>query len=168
MKTLKNSKVNIMLISLMMLAFLLCWNSQVQAVTPKVEINGTVLSFDVPPTIENGRTLVSLRTVFEAMGAKVSWDSAAMTVTAVKGSTTVILQIGSLVPTINGTVKPIDVAGKIVDGRTLAPLRFVCEAFGGTVGWAEDTQTAIVKTSPPSEAPATSKQGLTVGEDKGF
>ena len=168
METLKNSKVNIMLISLMMLACLLCWSSPVQAAVPKVEINGTTLSFDVPPVIDNGRILVPLRTVFEAMGAKVSWDSATVTVTAVKGSTAVILQIGSLVPTINGNIKPIDVAGKIVDGRTLAPLRFVCEAFGGTVDWEEGTQMAIVKISPPSEVPATPKQGLTVGEDKGF
>lgn len=109
--------------------------------------------------IENGRILVPLRSVFEKMGAKVNWDSATMTVRAVKGSTAVVLQIGSLAPTINGDVKPIDVAGKIVDGRTLAPLRFVCEAFGGTVDWNADTQTATVKNP---------KQGLTVGEDKGF
>ena len=168
MKIIRSSRVKIVLFSLMMLFPLLGWNSPVLAVTPKVEINGRMLSFDVPPTIENGRTLVPLRIVFEAMGAEVSWNSATMQVTAVKGSTTVILQIGSLVPTINGNVKPIDVAGKIVDGRTQAPLRFVCEAFGGTVDWSEDTQTAIVKTSPPSEAPATPKQGLTVGDDKGF
>ncbi|MGE5398022.1 MAG: copper amine oxidase N-terminal domain-containing protein [Chitinophagales bacterium] len=158
MKPIRISKLNIGIFILMMLFPLLGTNGQVQAATPKVEINGATLSFDVPPTIENGRILVPLRTVFEKMGAQVSWDSATATVKAVKGSTVVVLQIGSLTPTINGNVKPIDVAGKTVHGRTLAPLRFVCEAFGGTVNWNADTQTATVKT----------KQGLTVGEDKGF
>lgn len=159
MKMIKINKLNIGLIILVILFPLLVCSSPAQASTPKVEINGSILSFDVSPIIENGRILVPLRAVFETMGAEVNWDSATMTVKAVKGSTTVVLQIGSLAPTINGTVKPIDVAGKIVDDRTLAPLRFVCEAFGGTVDWNADTQTATVKTP---------KQGLTVGEDKGF
>jgi len=139
MKTVGRYMLKIVLFILMMMSPLLGSNSQVAAATPKVDINGATLSFDVPPTIENGRILVPLRAVFEKMGAEVNWDSATATVTAVKGSTAVVLQIGSLAPTINGNVKPIDVAGKIVDGRTLAPLRFVCEAFGGTVDWNADT-----------------------------
>lgn len=115
---------------------------------PKVVLDGTQLTFDVPPIIENGRTLVPLRAIFEAMGAEVKWDPQTATVTAVKGNTTVVMKIGSLEPTINGVVKPIDVAGKIVNDRTLAPLRFVCEAFGGAVEWAKDTQTATIKSAP--------------------
>jgi len=155
MKARKSKAIRILLC--MMLLFW-CWSIPAQATAPKVEINGTTLNFDVAPVIVDGRILVPIRAVFEAMGAAVSWEQATMTATAVKGSTTVVLQIGSLAPTINGTIKPIDVAGKIVDDRTLAPLRFVCEAFGGTVEWNADTQTAVVKI----------KQGLTVGEDKGF
>lgn len=128
-----------------------------QATVPKVILDGTTLSFDVPPTIENGRTLVPLRAIFEAMGAKVSWDDATMTVTAIRGSTTVVLRIESLAPTINGIVKPIDVAGKIVNARTLAPLRFICEAFGGTVDWIGDTQTASIKSADSSQAPSSAQ-----------
>lgn len=115
--------------------------------TPKVILDGINVSFDVPPSIENGRVMMPLRAIFEAMGAKVSWDSNTMTATAVKGNTTVVFKIGSLEPMVNGIVKPIDVAGKVVGGRTLAPLRFVCEAFGGTVEWAADTQTVIIKSA---------------------
>ena len=47
----------------------------------RVVLDGEALRFDVPPVIRNGRTLVPLREVFEAMGAEVSWDGDAQTVT---------------------------------------------------------------------------------------
>jgi competence protein ComEC len=115
---------------------------------PSVTLNGQQLSFDVPPTIDNGRTLVPLRAIFEAMGATVTCDQDTRTATAIKGDTTVVLQIGSTSPTINGQVKHLDVPAKIVDGRTLAPLRFVGEAFGGTVDWNQASQIASITAVP--------------------
>ena len=110
----------------------------------RVIVDGKALSFDVPPQITNGRTLVPLRVIFEEMGATLEWDAATQTVTAKKGDTTVVLSIGNTSPTINGHAVPIDQAGIIVDGRTLAPLRFVAEAFGGTVVWDGENQTAAI------------------------
>jgi len=101
----------------------------------KVYLNGRLLSFDVEPRIANGSTLVPLRAIFQEMGATVSWNSSTHTVTARKGTTVVVLTIGDNSPTINGQVKPISQPGIVVGGRTLAPLRFVAEAFGGTVSW---------------------------------
>jgi transcriptional regulator with XRE-family HTH domain len=43
---------------------------------PQVILDGRNLTFDVPPTIENDRTLVPLRAIFEALGADVQWDGA--------------------------------------------------------------------------------------------
>jgi len=48
------------------------------------------------PSIEDGRTLVPLRAIFEAMGATFSWNQRTQTATASKSSTTVVLKIGSL------------------------------------------------------------------------
>lgn len=107
---------------------------------PTVFLNSNRLQFEVEPRIENGRTLVPLRAIFEAMGASVAWDEATRTVTARRGATTVILPIGSTSPTVNGQVWNLDVPAKIVNDRTLAPLRFVGEAFGGTVAWNEQTR----------------------------
>ena len=107
-------------------------------------LNGEELSFDVYPRIYNGRVLVPLRAIFEAMGAKVNWDNNAKTVTATKVSTVVELTIGDTSPTINGVVHPIDQPGIIVNGRALAPLRFVGEAFGGDVRWDEATKTVYI------------------------
>jgi beta-lactamase superfamily II metal-dependent hydrolase len=114
---------------------------------PTVHLDGKQLTFDVPPMIENSRTLVPLRAIFEAMGATVSWDQSTQTATAIKNDTTVVLQIGSTSPVINGQIKQLDVPAKIVNGRTLAPLRFVGEAFGGSVSWDSNTQTITISST---------------------
>lgn len=114
---------------------------------PSVFLDGQQLTFDQQPIIENGRTLVPLRAIFEAMGADVSWGQESQTATAVKDNTVVALKIGSLKPTINGQVNPLEVPAKIVNGRTLAPLRFVSEAFGGEVSWDATTQKITIKTT---------------------
>lgn len=118
--------------------------------TPIVNLDGRRLSFEVPPIIDNGRTLVPLRAIFEAMGAHVEWNASTRTVTATKDGTKVILAIGSTKPTVNGQVTVLDVPAKIVDDRTLAPLRFVGEAFGGKVAWNQSTYTVDI-TSPASK-----------------
>lgn len=110
-------------------------------IVPTVYHNGQRMYFDVSPAIDDGRTLVPLRGVFEAMGATLTWDTATQTATAVKGNMTVVITIGSLYPTINGQVQTLDVPAKIVNGRTLAPLRFAGEAFGESVAWDESTHT---------------------------
>lgn len=120
---------------------------------PSVVIDNQTVTFDVPPMIDNGRTMVPLRAIFEQMGAKVNWDDATKTASAVKDDITVVVKLGSLSPTINGVVKPIDVPAKIVSGRTLAPMRFVCEAFGGVVSWNPDTYVASVVTTGETVTP---------------
>ena len=124
------------------------------SINPSVILNGSRLQFEVEPRIENGRTLVPLRAIFEAMGASVDWDENTRTVTARRGDTTVVLAIGSTSPTVNGKVWQLDVPAKIVNDRTLAPLRFVGEAFGGTVDWNEQTRiiniTATTGEVPPA------------------
>lgn len=136
---------------------------------PVVFLDNKQLSFDVPPIIENDRTLVPLRAIFEAMGASVDWDDASRTVTSQKGTTTVVLAIGSTSPTINGVVNKLDVPAKIVGDRTLAPLRFVGEAFLGTVDWNGTTRTINIITAPVPIAPSstdTKVLAVTANEDQ--
>jgi len=127
----------------------------ISAVLPEKEItviiNGEIILFDVAPQIVNDRILVPVRAIFEAMGAEVSWDGDTDTVTAVKGETVVVLTIGDFNPTVNGVAVEIDQCGIIVDSRALAPLRFVGEAFGGTVEWVEEDLTAIITFEVPVE-----------------
>ena len=65
----------------------------------KVFVNGQRLSLDQSPIIENDRTLVPLRAIFEALGAEVDWEPSSQTVTAKKNDITITLKIGKAVLT---------------------------------------------------------------------
>ncbi len=101
----------------------------------KVLLNKNQVEFDQPPIIENGRTLVPLRAIFEAMDATVTWEADTKTVTSIRLDTTIVMKIGDNFMTKNGTKITLDVPGQILNGRTLVPARAVAESFGAKVDW---------------------------------
>ena len=100
-----------------------------------VIVNDTKLCLDVPPMVENGRTLVPLRAIFEALGANVNWDNTTSTATSQKDGVTISLTLGKDVMYVNGEEKHLDAPAKAVNGRTLVPVRAISEAFGCDVAW---------------------------------
>lgn len=115
-----------------------------------VLLNGAVVDFqDQQPVNKDGRVLVPVNAIFSALGAEVTWDQAAKKITAVKGSTTIIMTIGSKTATINGQALTLDVPAQIIGNRTLVPVRFISEGLGLDVLWnaAAQTVTASAKAS---------------------
>lgn len=113
-----------------------------------VTIDGNRLDFtDVDPFIENGRTLVPMRAIFEALGAKVEWNETDRTVTGEKDGTTVQLTIDSTAAKVGDLEVTLDVSAKIHQDRTMVPIRFISESFKNTVTWDADTKTVIIKTN---------------------
>lgn len=91
--------------------------------------------------MENDRTLVPLRAVFEAMGAEVMWDETTETITAVRDNTTIELTLGDTTLYKNGeAAMTLDVPAKTVNDRTVVPVRAVAESFGAQVGWVDSAQ----------------------------
>lgn len=121
-------------------------NKPIQNATDKitVKINGVIQTYDQPPVIMNGRTLVPLRGIFEALGANVSWDGQTQTVTATKGGITIQLKIGSTIAHKNGTVIHLDQSSVLINDRTMVPVRFVSEALGAEVDWDDVIRTVII------------------------
>lgn len=120
-------------------------NNNVEAATPiSVKINTKELYFDQQPIMDNGRVLVPMRAIFEAMGAKIEWSDRTKTVKATNDSTVVLLTLNSKQAVINGTKKNLDVPGKSVNGRTLVPLRFVSEALGASVEWKSNQSLVLI------------------------
>ncbi len=109
-----------------------------------VTIDGKVQNYDVMPVIQNGRTLVPMRGIFEALGADINWDDASKTVTGTKGDVKIVLQIGNNVASVNGKDTTLDVAATIVEGRTMVPARFISESLGCNVAWEDSTKTVII------------------------
>lgn len=111
-----------------------------------VKFNNETMVFDVNPIIENGRTLVPFRAIFEALGCSVFYmeNDGVQTVKAKKADDTLVLTIGESAMTYNDAEIALDVAPKIINGRTLVPLRAVSETFDADVDWDNDTRTALV------------------------
>lgn len=109
-----------------------------------VILNGKKINFDQKPIIVDGRTLVPLSAIFEALEATVDWNGTTQTVTSTKEGTTISMTIGQTEMYRNGEVKKLDVAPQIVGGRTLVPVRAIAESFDIAVDWNGDTNTVIL------------------------
>ncbi len=109
-----------------------------------VTIDGKEQNYDVMPVNINGRVLVPMRGIFEALGAQITWRDDIKTVTATKGAKEVIVTIDSLDARVDKIGVKMDVAPTIIDGRTMVPVRFVSEAMGEDVAWDDTTKTVII------------------------
>ena len=109
-----------------------------------VSIDGRAINTDKLAIMENGRILVPLRHVAEALGADIEWNADSYTATFTRAGDTVKLTIGSTVAQINGVDTNIDTPAMIVNQRTLIPVRFVAEAFAQKVEWDEPNRTVKI------------------------
>lgn len=96
------------------------------------------------PFIENGRTMVPLRAVFEVMNCNVRWDQVKSSAIVEYNGTTIIIPANSETAYINGTVKTLDVPAKLVNDRIMVPLRFISEAINKTVIWDDADKTVLI------------------------
>ena len=113
--------------------------------SPYVVLNNKILGFDVPPIIEDGSTLVPMRFLFEQMGADVEWNSETQTATATLDNTVVTFSIDNINAEVNKTSATMDVPARLINGKTMVPLRFLSENMGYTVEWDADSRTAIIQ-----------------------
>lgn len=120
-----------------------------------VWLEGRQLALDPAPLIIDDRTLIPLRGVFEALGATVNWDDATRSVTATRPGRYVRLRIGLRMACLSAACDQadlMDVPGRIIDGRTFVPLRFVATAMGAGVDW-DPARRAVLLTAaggPPA------------------
>lgn len=110
----------------------------------RVELNGTMLEFDVPPQIINGRTMVPMRKIFESLGADVTWNGETKTVTAKAEDTVIIMQIDNCTMSVNGEEITLDVPPQLVNDRTLVPIRAASEGLSAVVEWYDITKTVSI------------------------
>ncbi len=101
----------------------------------RVVLNGEVLPLSPNPVILNGRTLVPLRGIFEAMGAEVSYDAQKRTITGIRGDKSLYLTLDSRDAVINGQKVLLDVSPQIISDRAFVPARLIAESLGAAVEW---------------------------------
>lgn len=109
-----------------------------------VMLNGRYMDFDVAPMIVNDRTMVPMRTIFQALGAEVDWNGESKTIMARHGENFITMQVGRNEMFLNDKKIELDAPSTIVDGRTLVPLRAVAEAIDTQVFYNPDTKTVVI------------------------
>lgn len=119
----------------------------------KVNLDGKQLSMPIDPVSQEGRTLVPLRAIFEALNATVDWDNDTRTVTATQGDKIIVLQIDNKVATANSKEIILDVPGQLINGSTFVPVRFIAESLGANVDWDNSSRTVIIKSNATATLP---------------
>ena len=105
-------------------------------------IDGTPYTLDASPYVDkpSQRTLVPIRFVSEALGAKVEWDAALRQVTVRDKAGVIVLTLGSTQVLVDGTEQTMECAPELLPpGRVFVPLRFVFENLGAQVDYDNDT-----------------------------
>ena len=120
-----------------------------------VTINGAQVVFEnQAPALVDGRTLVPVRGVFEALGFEVDWIDATRTVTLDREGFAVRITIDSAEFTTNGTSNTLDVPAQIIGYSTMLPIRAVLESVGYYLDWDSGTQTVLISTTPLEGIPS--------------
>jgi len=114
-------------------------------------VNGETKFWDATPYIKEGRTMVPIRHLAEALGFQADWDfsdpankmvfiyTAEQDPEKDKEHPFILLIIGQPTAMVSGNLVALDVAPEILNGRTMVPLRFVVETLGYQVEWLGNT-----------------------------
>jgi hypothetical protein len=132
----------------------------------RVKVNGSEVNFGGGEPVEaDGRILVPMRGVFEALGAEVKYDGETQMIHAVRGATTIALRPGDESAQVNGETRQLESPAQVVNGTAVVPLRFVSEALGAKVKWNPETFEVIVSTAAleAMKLPAAPKKNAVIG-----
>ncbi|NPV92913.1 MAG: trypsin-like serine protease [Firmicutes bacterium] len=146
-------KANISICILLVILLSATWVGGASAAEIKLVLDNKYVYTDTPPSLVDGRVLVPVRAIFDALGGTVDWNPDKQEVFGYKGAKRVWLYIDSTrAYSGNREESQLDVPAQIIDGRAMVPLRFIAESLGCEVNWDEDNQIVFLKSSKVSSA----------------
>ncbi len=111
----------------------------------RVAINQNIVDFpNQDPVIQEGRTLIPLRGVFDNLGYSIDWDGENKVVTLSKDGKDIVVKIGEATYTVGGEERTLDVPAQIINGSTMLPFRAIGEATGLEVLWDAESKIATI------------------------
>ncbi|WP_438435068.1 phosphodiester glycosidase family protein [Gorillibacterium sp. sgz500922] len=113
-----------------------------------VTVNGKQLSLSPAPapyTTKDGRTMVPVRFITEALGGSVVWTNATRQVSILRGSQLADLWIGDKSLIVDGKRVATDAPAELKGASTMVPLRVLSEAFHWTVTYDSKTKTITLE-----------------------
>ncbi|MEW5921178.1 MAG: stalk domain-containing protein [Bacillota bacterium] len=146
-------KERLLIIAFLVLLALTSLTSIALAASPvRLLVNGQELKPDTPPRIINGRVMLPVRTIAEALGASVVWDA----------EKNLVLVDTPVTPERNGREISILVRGREVKsvvlpqlrgGRVLVPVRVITEALDASVTWQPEIRTVSITLHKATDNP---------------
>lgn len=100
-----------------------------------ISVNGDELPRHPAPRIVNGRIMVPLVRIYNALGVVVQRSGGQLIASA--PDKRVVLTIGSAVTTIDGIPIRMDAPALLIDGTTYVPLRYVADSLGASVTYTQ-------------------------------
>ena len=140
------------ILSLIMILVLMSANVSAEAKEVTVKVNNFVIESPVPAQIVNGRTMLPMRSIFERIGANVTWIESDRIIFATKGSLLITMQIDNKIMSVqkveNDEIIKIELDSPpfIKNGSTMVPVRAIAESLGYSVGWDAETYTVNIST----------------------
>jgi hypothetical protein len=131
--------------------------------TISIAINGEPLGTDTPPQSVNGRILVPLRDVFEALGIAIARSGT--TITAKLPTGTVSFSVLSRTAMVNGSPVPLDAPVTDIDGTLYVPLKLLVAAFGARASYDQRSARVEIVSSYIGRTSSTEQQRAGGGTD---
>ncbi|MEN6349157.1 MAG: acetolactate decarboxylase [Syntrophomonas sp.] len=97
--------------------------------------NDRTIDFGAAPVVENGRCLVPLRPLMDAMGVQLTWNRQAGTATANLPGITLVVTPGASTVKANDREVSLPVSPAVKDGALFVPLRAIAEVCNINIGW---------------------------------
>lgn len=115
-----------------------------------LKVNGKTLDTSMPPIVFDGYSVVPAREVFEFLGAKVDWDGANAIVKVTYEGKILMLRINSTSAQVGTRSVTMPIAPKIINEKTMIPVRFTAEQMGLTVDFDSAADAILIEKPKPS------------------
>ncbi|MEN8906255.1 MAG: stalk domain-containing protein, partial [Clostridiales bacterium] len=110
----------------------------------KITIDQNEIVLNTAPIIRDGITLVPIRSIGEAFGGKVTWNSKENKILIDFESDIIYLWIDKKIGLVNGEEVSIEEAPFLYDNTTMVPIRFLAENLGYNIKWNGATNTITI------------------------
>ena len=153
-----------MLCALLMMSCTLAYAAEAETLVLSLEIespvmlvNGSQMEIDpgrgTAPAIIDGRTMVPIRAIIEAMGGTAEWEASSQTAVLWYDNNVIRLTLNERTAYFNDEAYTLDASPAVINGRTMLPIRFIAERFGLAVDWKQAEQTLTITNNPAANAP---------------
>lgn len=122
------------------------YHNNIDYIGAKVRVNGKLIKFadQFPIILDEGYTFVPVRGVAEALGAEVDWDHENYQAIIEKNGTEIIIPIGDDYAYVDYEPYLLESPSRLVNGRTMVPLRFIAENLNCEVDWDGAERTVVI------------------------